>query len=194
MEIKASQQTSSWKSRNIDLPSFGGTVQPDHCRSSRETPCSNWTRCCLSCSWVSTSNCSTACWETARVYVSLLIILLHCILFRLEHYWRQIWPHKITQCIQFKNNVMTLCTNQMYRTCCGDTEIKYLICSSSSSCSHKTVCSALHGLLTCGLNRQRGREYTAEIFISSVGLFILLFTGLLAHHVSQDCQAARKAL
>lgn len=63
------------KKRNIDSPSFGGTVQPGPCRSSRETPCTNFTRCLLSCSWVSTSNCSTACWERAKGFILLLILL-----------------------------------------------------------------------------------------------------------------------
>lgn len=42
---------------------------------------------------------------------------------------------------------------QSYNTCCGDNEMKSFFSSSSSPCSHRVTCSALQGLLTCGLDR-----------------------------------------
>lgn len=128
---------------NVDLPLSEGDLVSGSCRSSSETPCSSLSRRILSCSWVSSSNCSSA-------YRTKLLLLLCC-------HWN------------FQSVVLFVCTpcvsesvtHAQCHTWCGDFEIGSLGCSSSSPYSHRAAWSALHGLSTCGLSS--GTKHTQYV-------------------------------
>lgn len=77
------------RKQKLNLPSFWGTWQHVPCKSSTETPWTNLTRCFLSCSWVSTSHCSTACWKRARFFCPAANnpCVCHCVLHTFQNLW-----------------------------------------------------------------------------------------------------------